>query len=341
MNKLVCSALAATVVGATGFAGTGNDSWASLDKELETLSATMSAQSGGPQLSGWGIVSYDWSDDLDIEGFTLRSARLNAQGSVGEYGYKLSYDFGQENTLGDFVGQVRDAYLTWNMGDVVAGRLGNFKPPTLSSFLIERNRLLFLDRTLIATRFQSFGTSGRDLGVQFSGDFETVGWWIAVHNGSDGLGDEYLLTGRVAVDLLGEGVGNVEGAYGADDAMALTVAAFYQEDTIFDDGRVIGAEARLTAGPFSAAAEVIDLDDQVGDGTPWDVTLSYLFTEQYEAALRWEDLDDNFDTTRVSVGVNRYVMGHDVKWTLQWATLDSDDASIETDTVSLGLAVSF
>lgn len=346
MNKLVCSALAASVVGATGFAGTGTDSWASLDRELESLSATLSAQSGGPQIGGWIITSLDLVEDGEFDpgpppsvddslGFNLRSARVNVSGNVGDYGYRLSYDFGQENLFGGFVGAIKDAYATFRIGDTITGRLGNFKPPTLSSFLIERNRLLFLDRTIIATTFD------RDLGAQVSGDFETVGWWIAAQNGADGTADELLFTARVAVDLMGEGVGAVEGAYGAPDGTALTLAAFFQDDGSFDDGTRIGAEARLTSGPFSAAGEVVDNDTDLGDNTPWNVTFSYLFTDQWEAAVRWEDMDDAADTTRISVGLNRYVMGHDVKWTAQFSTGDSDDAALENDAISIGLAVTF
>lgn len=345
MNKLVCSALAASVVGATGFAGTGTDSWASLDRELESLSATLSAQSGGPQIGGWIISSVDYVEDGEIDedtlevddslGFNLRTARIVVSGNVGDYGYKLSYDFGQENFLGGIVGEVKDAYATFKLGDTITGRMGYFKPPTLSSHLIERNRLLFLDRSFIGSSFE------RDLGLQVSGDFETVGWWLAVHNGDDGTADEHMFTGRVAVDLMGDGVGAIEGAYGAPDGTALTLAAFFQDDGSFQDGSRMGFEARMTAGPFSGAAEIVDNDTDLGDNTPWNVTLSYLFTEQYEAALRWEDFDDTADTTRISVGVNRYVMGHDIKWTVQFSTGDSDVDELEANTFSLGLAVSF
>lgn len=336
MNKLVCSALAASVVGATGFAGTGTDSWASLDRELESLSTSLAAQSGGPQIGGWLISSLDMVEDAiagppvdDSLGFNLRSARINVSGNVADYGYRVSMD------LADGSAELKDAYATFKLGDAVTGRMGQFKPPTLSSFLIERNRLLFLDRTINGSTFD------RDLGLQLSGDFETVGWWLAAQNGADDQADEFLFTARVAVDLMGEGVGAVEGAYGAPDGTALTVAAFWQDDGSFDNGTRIGAEARLTAGPFAGAAELVDNDEDLGDNTPWNVTVSYLFHEQYEAALRWEDLDDSADTTRITIGVNRYVLGHDIKWTLQYSTGDSDDSALEADAISLGLAVSF
>lgn len=336
MNKLVCSALAASVVGATGIAGTGTDSWASLDRELESLSTSLAAQSGGPQIGGWIITSLDMVEDGiagppvdDSLGFSLRSARVHLSGDVADYGYALSFD------LADGTAELKDAYARFQLGEAVTGRFGNFKPPTLSSFLIERNRLLFLDRTLLG------GTYERDLGLQLSGDFETVGWWLAAQNGSDDVADEFLFTARVAVDLMGEGVGAVEGAYGAPDGTALTAAAFWQDDGAIDDGTQIGAEVRLTAGPFAAAAEVVDLDEGIGDATPWDVTFSYLFHEEYEAGLRWEDLDDAADTTRITIGVNRYVLGHDIKWTLQFSTGDSDAPALENDAISLGLALSF
>jgi hypothetical protein len=89
------------------------------------------------------------------------------------------------------------------------------------------------------------------------------------------------------------------------------------------------------------AAEVVDLDEDIGDATPWDVTGSYMFSDMYEVAARYEDADDTNDTTVWRVGVNRYTQGHDIKWVAQFASSDSDLAALEVDEFALGLVVSF
>jgi hypothetical protein len=71
------------------------------------------------------------------------------------------------------------------------------------------------------------------------------------------------------------------------------------------------------------------------------VTASYLFTEMYEAAVRYEDADDAADTSIISAGVNRYSAGHNLKWTAQFVTASSDTAALETDTISIGATLAF
>lgn len=334
MNKLVFGALAATLVGSVGYASESED-WASLDRELESLSTTLSTQSGGPSIGGYIITWFDSnSDDKDIngaeiQGFTLKKVRLEAEGAVGDYGYKMSVDFASGSA------SLKDAYVNWHVGESLNVEAGRFKSPTFRSQLVSSSRLLFRDRTMIGDTF------GRDTGAMISGDFETVGWWLALQNGTDGNREEHMFTGRVAVNLMGDGPGKVEGAYGAPDESELSIAGMFQDDSAFDNGQRFGGEVYFTSGPFSASGEILDNDTDVGDNTPWDVTVSYMFNEQYEAAARWEDFDDVDNSDALTVGVNRYVDGHNIKWQLQWMSTSSDNAALEQDQVSLGLALHF
>ncbi len=359
MNKLVFGALAATLVGSVGYASESED-WASLDRELESLSTTLSAQSGGPSFGGYIITWFDVNSDAstnfdpdgagplpseskDVQGFTLKKVRLEAKGAVDDYGYKMSVDFASGSA------SLKDAYVNWHVGESLNVQAGRFKSPTFRSQLVSSSRLLFRDRTSIG------GTFGRDTGAMISGDFETVGWWIALQNGIDGNLEDFLVTGRVQVALMGDGPGKVEGAYGAPDETELTVAAMFQDEGSFSDSSIFGGEVVFTSGPFSAQAEVADYDKdftpasgfmnsigtELADNTPWDVTVSYMFNEQYEAAARWEDFDDSANSDQLTVGVNRYVDGHNIKWQLQWRSSSSDVAALEQDQVSLGLALRF
>ncbi len=355
MNKLVYSAAALTLVSAPGVAS--ENEWSSLDQEIASLTSSLNTQNTGPKVGGWIISSWRFSDDIDVDpstpssddenGFQLDQARVEITGDAGSgYSYKLSFDFGGSGTditddggdsftIGN-VGTIKDAYATWKIGDMVTGKMGRFKQPFLRSSLVSDNKLLFLDRTILGEQFDS-----RDLGLMFSGQFDTIDWHVAAQNGSDGQAEEYLFTGRVTANLMGAGVGKVEGAYGAGEETNLTAGVAVSDDGAFNDGMALAGEVAMTAGPFSAAAEVVDLDKDIGDATPWDVTGSYMFTDMYEVAARYEDADDTDNTTVWRVGVNRYTQGHDIKWMAQFASSDSDNTALEVDEFALGLVVSF
>jgi predicted porin len=155
---------------------------------------------------------------------------------------------------------------------------------------------------------------------------------------------------------MGKGAGAVEGAYGAAEGTNLSVGGFYHmDDGAGADGNdVFGVEAYFTMGALAVAAEYGDYD--AADGSGFSVTASYLFTEMYEAAVRFEnfestkvdiDGDDAADDASVDiirVGVNRYSAGHNLKWTLQYSMIDSelngDDVSPD-DEIALGATLAF
>ena len=357
MNKLVYSALALTLVSAPAIAS--ENEWSSLDQEIESLSSSLSAQDAtGPKINGWVISSFRHSSDIQIggedqSGFFLESVRVEISGDAGsDYSYKVSFELSGGTVV------LRDAYATFKIGDAVNGRMGNFKQPFLRSGLISDNRTLFLERTFLGEIF-----AGRDLGLMFFGTFDTIDWYIAAQNGRDVAADEFLFTGRVVANLMGNAAGSkVEGAYGAGDESSLSVGAAIADDGSLDDGLHWALETAFAQGPFSVAAELVDFDDgdavggflvsnptpfpaatiDVAGSTPWDVTASYMFTEQYEVAVRYEDFDDDDDSRSMGIVVNRYVQGHDIKWLAQYRQLDTDAAGVDdVDEFGVGLAVSF
>ena len=322
MNKFFTTALAGTLVCATGFAS--ETEWPELDRELEALSSSLSTLDGGPSLDGWAIIAYDNNSDTDMGDFALRSVRLNASGSNGDYGYFVSLD-----AAGGVAGLV-DAYATFGIGGISA-QMGVFRAPTLTSALIDRNQTFFIDRSMLGA-----AGSARDAGLQLSGDMGTVGWWLAVMDGSDGPGDDYEITGRVAVDLMGDGAnGSNEGAYGAGDGTCLSASLAFQDDGAPLGQSSMAVEAYFTSGPFSASVEAVDNDD--ADTTATAITVTYAFTGDWELGARMED--DDAGTETMTIGVNKYVSGHDVKWQVNMQNVDTGGA--DTDTISVGLAVGF
>ena len=339
MNKFVTSALALTVASGLSFAGPGSEEWAGLDRDIENLASSFATQGGGFAVDGFLIATYNNSSDItvspsgnDLGGFMINNARANLRGTVGDYGVFISLDAaGGAATL-------LDAYGTFSIGDQVNGQLGQFRPPFLWSSQIDEDKFVLLSRTINGSVWAS-----RDNGVMFNGTFEQIGWYVAAQNGSDSVGDELAFTGRVDFDALGAGIGLQEGAYGASDESTLTVGVAFHDDGGLSDGTAIGGDAVFTMGAFSAHAEVVDYDqDFFGqDVTPFSVTASYMVSpDEYEIAVRFEDLDDGNDTTIITGGVNRYVTGHDAKWGINYTTTQSDVSSLEIDVISVGLTLS-
>ena len=369
MRKLVYSAAALTLVSVPGFA-TENE-WSSLDQEINNLSSSLSAQTTpGPGIGGYIRSSFRYSDDQDAlsfnggppgtedeVGFKLDSVRIEISGDAGQdYSYKVSFD------LANGSAELKDAYVTWMVAEGVKGTMGQFKKPFLRSSLVSRRHLLFQERTALGGIFDA-----REPGLMFSGTFDTIAWWLAGQNGFDGKEDDFNYTARIAAHLMGAGVGKVEGAYGAGEETNLTVAIAWADEQELEDGTTIAFEVAMTSGPFSISGEVVDFDkgdpttgfaefkdgadlhygsdnsivsEDPADTTPWDVTVSYMFTEMYEAMIRYEDSDhDTADTTAWTAGVNRYVQGHDIKWTVQVMKTDGDTNAQELTEWTLGLTV--
>ncbi|MBK7875036.1 MAG: hypothetical protein IPJ77_04670 [Planctomycetes bacterium] len=356
MNKLVYSALAITLCSVPGLA---SDNWSALDQELNSLSASLTAQNqSGPKIGGWVISSFRASSDdalqvggNDLQGFQLDSARIEITGDAGsDYSYKVSFD------LESGTASIKDAYAKWKIAEGVNGKMGRYKTAFFQSSLISENRLLFLERSALGEVFSS-----RDLGFEISGEFDTIQYWAGVQNGTDNNGDEHLFSARVRASLMGNGTGKVEGAYGSGDESNLSAGLSWQDDGNVDKGTVIGLEVQMTTGPFSIAGEIADFDEgtagafgitnatldqfgivgnDVAETTPWGLTGSYMFTDMYEAAVRYEDADDDEDTSSIKVGVNRYVQNHDIKWQLEWQHVKTENASGDFDILGVGLAVS-
>lgn len=350
MNKFVFGALAFSA-GTLCFANESEE-WPTLDREIESLASSLSQGGGGVGVSGFVKSSYGSSSDVtvggnDLGGFSMDNIRLNADGSVGAFNVHVAlegssdFGFGQFGGFGNASGVgVIDAWTSFNITDQISGTMGTFRPPFLGDALRDEDELLFIDRS----------TSGdiwafRDTGLMFSGNFDQLGWWVAAQNGNDAQGDDLALSARVAFNALGTGVGSVEGAMGAGDESNLTLAAGYYDDANITDGTATCFEADYTRGALSAAANIVDYDNgfsgAFGGETPWDLQASYMISpDEWEGALRWDDFDDSNDTTMVTVGVNKYVEGHNAKWQLNYSSINSDAGGNEADIIQVGLTAS-
>ena len=354
MNTFITSAIALTAVSASAFAT--DNGWVSLDQEINNLNASLSAQNAtGPKVGGYVQARWENSSDIqvgdpvsetnhDLSGFRLSNVRVEISGDAGsDYSYKVSFD------LASGAAVLKDAYAKFKIGDQVTGKIGQYKANFMRSSTVGDNKLALLDRTIIGS-----GTewNTRDVGLEFGFAYDTINATVGVQNGSDLEGKEMELCAKATINLMGGGVGKVEGAYGAGDAMALTAGVSYLNDSNLDNGSCIGFEVELTSGPFSLAGEMVALDKDnsiafgpggalaTTDSSPWDVTGSYLFNDMWEGVVRYEDLDDADNSTQVTFGVNYFVSGHDIKWTAEYVDFATDNVVGDAKVIAVGISIS-
>jgi hypothetical protein len=283
----------------------------------------------------------------DLQGFTLDNVRVEISGDAGsDYSYKVSFDLASGAAL------LRDAYGKFKIGDQVVGKLGNFKSNFLRSSTVGDNKLVLLDRTWLGNGAE---WNTRDLGLEFGFTYDTISLTVAGQNGTDNQGKETKLSAKLGINLMGGGIGKVEGAYGAGDSTALSAGVAYLSDSNLNSSGALGFEVELTSGPFSLAGEMVtlDVDDSIdmspdggittlttADSSPWSATGSYLFSDMWEGAVRYEEFDDVDNSNQMSVGVNYFVSGHDIKWTAEYKKFSTDNVVGDISVIMIGLSIS-
>jgi hypothetical protein len=357
MNKFVTSALALSVAGSLAHAGTSDGEWLELDREIASLATpvTSSAQ-GGINWSALIRVFEYYSDDFPSaggetpSGVGFQDIDLAASGQVGDYMWRVSGDFDLSILV------LEDAYAQWNCSDMLAARIGNYKPSFLRSANTSPENLLFSNRTAIGTTFDFF-----DAGIGVSGSFEDMLMYsLSVMNGDNSLYADHAYFARLEYSL-GEGAGGAEGALGAGEDLAATIGLSYAN---FDDLSGTGGDDMIyaidfwgAAGPIGFGAEWVKIDDGLVGGTdedyfsgitgilfdpdsnPYDVTGSFLINEEMEAAVRWEDSDNSDNVTALSFGFNWYQSGHHAKWQFGVTDISSDVSADEGTIWSAGLSL--
>jgi len=378
MKKLVCSALALSLTSAAGYAS--DDDWSTLDEEVEALTSSLSVQGGGPTLFGRVRILYTFNGDIpgvappalpgtlnDTGGFTVPDARLGVKGAVGDYEYFVQVNLSALNQgLQPTIPALLDAYVDLPVGGSVNSRIGLFKSPVLRSALIDSGTMLFVDRTIPASAWAVPGsvntTTVRDAGAELFGEFDKLGWWLAVQNGSDGTGDDLMFSLRGGFDFLGDGIGDghVNGAYEGPESPSGSAYVAYFDDGNTTDGSGFALEAYLATNVYSAGFDLVAYDGTVipasggfnggvltggaftPDSTPWSVQGSWAITpDVWEVGARYGQADDVLDTQKIDLSVNRYLQGHDLKWTLQYSNIGQDTGGVDQDMIMIQLQAGF
>jgi len=211
--------------------------------------------------------------------------------------------------------------------------LGRFETPLTRSRLIERERLFFLDRSLVGA------SSGWMDGFQLSGRGQRLDWWFAVQDGSNGASAGLTGTARVAIHLIGGGPGEAtEGVWGSPGSATLTVAGAFQDDRSYGSGRRAVFEAFWTYDRYSAAFEILDNDADVGDSSPWSATTTYLVAPRMEAGVRVED-DELVE--RMTIALSRYQHTRSSRWCVELGRVDAGPGADASTVFQAGISFSF
>lgn len=341
MIKILNTALALAAVGSLGFAGTNGSDWTGLDKDMSLVSAE-SHMKGGPSMGALIRSSLSFSSDdaftiggEDLQGVLFQNAKLWAQGEVGQFWWRMSFDFVGSQYIGtDTLGTagLEDAYARWNgNSDQIGVMMGQFKPSIARSANVEDGALLFVSRSVIGAIFDSY-----DPGLAVNGHFEQFSWQVSANNGADGASEDIDLYARGEYNFNG-GAGWCEGGYGKPDGTTGTIGVGYADLGDLDD-KVLVVDGAVSFSRFALAAEFADFDQ--ADNSPFAVSGSYMIQpEAWEVALRFEDLDTTDDDTILTGGINWYHGGHNAKWQLNFADFSSDVNAAEGTIIQLGLSV--
>ncbi|MFT4540946.1 MAG: hypothetical protein ACI841_002225 [Planctomycetota bacterium] len=360
-------------------ADTVYDPWSELDQELALWDRSSEEEIAPATVSGYIQTSFLHSI-LDgsggYGGFLVDTARLALSGdSADGFSYRVSGDFaGQssstltdddgdpdtedtvefDNGFGSF--EIRDAYIRSPMPGPFNLTIGNFKAPVLRSGRIDADKMLFATRTHAAEAL-----SERDLGVMIDGRWDILRGYLSISNGEDRSDEKMMIGTRLEVDVAGKGVSLVEGALGAPSELAITIgASIFEDETVEEDGRIIGADLALTYDRLSISAEVVDFGDgfatdygarmsdprgmrkTLTDTRPRSFMISYMAQpDKWEMIWRIDYLDEGGDSNRniQTLGLNHYVEGHDLKWQVG-VIIDEFDGEDET-LLTGGLFASF
>lgn len=357
MNKFVTSALALAAASTISNADPGGDSeWLALDSEITSLASSLSTQGDG---GGWSALlrsTYNFSSDQvftgsptdpDISGFALDDVDVALWGEQGDYGYRVSFDLGSGSA------DLEDAFAWWACGDMVTAQMGRYKPNVFRSNYVNPENTVLIDRTVLGSAFD-----GWDTGIGASGEYDQFGWNVDIQNGSNDQDSDHRWIFRGEYDL-GGGAGDVEGALGGNDDLNATAGVTYLwDDTIAGmDRALIGLDFNGHSGPIGFGAEVAFIDEDLAnnlntggdflrlgsgfgnlnfggmtgdDTTAFALTGSFLINEEFEAAARYQDMDNISDNTLITLGLNWYQSGHNAKWQANVTQVDDnvDDSTI-------------
>jgi hypothetical protein len=321
------------------------------------------------------------ADEPDTSGFNFNDVDAAFWGAQGPYRWRLSADI-DDNDAGLAESSslnIEDAWVSWTCSEYFDATMGQFKPRLSRSNSVDPEKQIMIDRTVIGSSLDFW-----DDGVGAAGSMDLFNWYVGMMDGQNGHTRHHLYYARGEYHL-GSGAGEYEGAMGSSDQMNGTIGITVVHNDASGDADGDGdrdnntwlADFNGKVSQFGFGVEVAGLDDDTflatsgdysnifdssdgsgaplptptsalvlaGDSTPWGVTGSYMLNEEWEFAVRYEDLDngevagaDGPDNTVISVGANWY-RGTAARWQAQFSMIDSDGDFNDGDILEVGYAV--
>jgi len=324
MKKLTCSAIALTMTCAAGFAS--DSEWSALDQEVGALASTLSLD-GGASISGLLQSAYVSDGDTDTGGWSTYEARLAVDGSHGDYGYHVDFDFADDG--------LRGAYATWGMTDSVSAQMGQFRASVCNDADTDEGSMKHFAHSAVGAAFTNFSS-----GLGLSGAMSDISWALSIMNGEDATGDELATVLRASMDLM-------DGGEGGMDVSASV--AIVDDSGVTDDAGATVIEVNAGNGTWGIGIETADAgaggSGSLGTALEADsgcmvINLSYNIDANWEVAVRMTDLDDAAGTEGTEITANNYLDGHGLKWQIGMVEADND-AGADTSAMLIGLTVAF
>jgi hypothetical protein len=342
------------------------------EEYLEQLSLQPKAERGTVSLDGFlSATRIDATTASLIPesylGTRIDHARLRLKGEIEGFSYHFGLDALNSRL------SLQDAWISREVSPDVQVTLGQFRPPFLTSSLLDADRLLFPVRTRNGTFY-----SVRTPGLQVNGGDGRFAWSAAMQDGIIDPSDT-LATMRLSYDFTGRGMLPWEGALGSNFRSHLWATAALSTEDVLESGTASALELHYVTGRYSFALELLDYGDDYdllggpwgpnpitdgrgerrGDTQPLSITATYMFVpDLVELAVRYEDFDDNggdgygitgleeetdFNRSNLYFGLNYYVHDHDMKihLTKLHESRDGLDDSDDRDIWAAGISLSF
>jgi phosphate-selective porin len=294
--------------------------------------------------------------------FYLRRARLNATGKfLEELDFRLEMDLAGSlsNTTG-LRAQMTDGYINWNRYAAFNVRAGQFKTPFGFEQLYGDPRLLTLERSLANDRLTLGRQIGVQAAGDLLD--KRLSYAVGAFNGNSvnnnfNDNDKFTWAGRLAGTPWQRGTGDramswsVGGnGFTGDDAglsqpsefrFDATPATADRDNLFTGERRGLGLDTQLLAGPFELWAEALRVRWKPADRRPraeldsdgWYLQgACYVLPAQLEKRLqvvaKYETFDPDRDTEdnetdTVTLGVNYYLKGHELKLMADYLRVDS------------------
>jgi len=290
------------------------------------------------KLNGLSQVRFVWnnqddsSGDTNRWGFENRRTRLKFSGHVVDpsWGYMIYGDFWSSGSF-----NLLDAWISKSFENGWSMRVGQFKEAYLREFLTSAAKGLTVERSLVNSEF----STGRVQGVSFDYSGDQFRGNLQWHNGMGRTNSTALtMDTEMAFAARGEFLaagnwkqfGDMTSRRGSEYGALVGFAANYERGEFGTTST--GDQTETTGLTVDVAAEsdgwnvfgalVYRMLDTNG-GTDLDqygmvVQGGYYFSDDLEGFARyeWGDLDTTADDLSVlTLGVNKYFSGHNMKWT--------------------------